>query len=193
MDVKSYACGNSPETTIHVLRDCREMVIIWTKLLGRDQSDNFFSLPLKDWLIHNLKSQEIFQRTNIAWAMVFGVACWCIWGWHNKDLFEDEFDRNGNLVGYICFKVKQFSFAYSMDDNLCMTNVKQCRLIGWSALALGWIKANSYGTMKMNTGKAVTSGLFQDETGKWLYGFSVNLGRALMTELWGAWYVLKIA
>ena len=49
--------------------------------------------------------------------------------------------------------------------------------------------------MKMNTGKAAAGGLFRDETGKWLYGFWVNLGScsALMAELWGAWYVLKIA
>ena len=98
--------------------------------------------------------------------MVFGVACWCIWGWRNKDLFDDEFERSGNPMGYIFFKVKQFSFAYSMDDNLCMTNVKQCRLIGWSAPALGWIKANSNGAMKMNTSKAAAGGLFRDEAGK---------------------------
>ena len=45
-------------------------------------------------------------------------------------------------------------------------NVKQCRLIGWSAPALGWIKANSNGAMKMNTSKAAAGGLFRDEAGK---------------------------
>ena len=49
--------------------------------------------------------------------------------------------------------------------------------------------------MKGCYGAAAAGGLFRDDTGKWLGGFTVNLGKcsAILAELWGAWYALTLA
>ena len=60
---------------------------------------------------------------------------------------------------------------------------------------VNWIKVNCDGASKQNGEIAGCGGLCRGPDGKWMRGFSYNLGmcNAFVAELWGAYYSLKMA
>lgn len=80
------------EDTLHALRDCSVVKRIWSELLPSVDYDTFFSLPLREWVFHNLKTNSQ-KGSNGKWACIFGVALWRIWHWRNKYVFE------GSVIG----------------------------------------------------------------------------------------------
>ncbi|PNX57622.1 ribonuclease H, partial [Trifolium pratense] len=61
-------CGNDEETVIHTLRDCME------------------------WIFMNLNKRDIGSQEG-SWQSIFMVACWHLWNWRNKAIFEEDFQR----------------------------------------------------------------------------------------------------
>ncbi|KAK2390756.1 heat shock 70 kDa protein [Trifolium repens] len=59
--------------------------------------------------------------------------------------------------------------------------------VSWKAPAYGWHCLNTGGAAKSMTCKTGCGGLVRDYTGRWIYGFTKNLGTAsaYMAELWG--------
>ncbi|MCI02465.1 ribonuclease H protein, partial [Trifolium medium] len=59
----------------------------------------------------------------------------------------------------------------------------------------GWIKCNTDGAQIMHNQQAGCGGVFRDDSGQWLSGFSRKLGSCstLMAELWGIFPTLQIA
>lgn len=51
-----------------------------------------FAHGVKDWLAINLKSKQMFavddDQNSLDWNVVLLVACWLIWKWRCKRLFE---------------------------------------------------------------------------------------------------------
>ena len=186
-------CHMEPETVLHVLRDCRYATQVWMGLVSPDRWSEFFSLPVQEWLYSNLTNNLSFDLS-MEWSLIFGVACWLLWQWRNKALFDDAFCEMSNPIGFIKFKAKQFSHSTQFNDDEQSRRTKQSRLIGWDAPPMGWIKVNSDGARKSSSGLASAGGLLRDDQGRWVTGFAVNLGRcsALMAEIWGAWYALNL-
>ncbi|MCH81203.1 RNA-directed DNA polymerase (Reverse transcriptase) [Trifolium medium] len=84
-------CGNEDETIIHVLRDCIHATQIWIRLVASNHITNFFSLTCRDWIFYNMEGAH-----NKEWQTIFMVACWHLWTWRNKSIFEDDFRRLNN-------------------------------------------------------------------------------------------------
>ncbi|CAJ2637065.1 unnamed protein product [Trifolium pratense] len=85
-------CGAADETVIHVLRDCISATQVWLRLVPSNQSSNFFSLSCRDWIFKNITNN--FHGTHdLNWTSTFMVACWNLWNWRNKEIFEEGFQR----------------------------------------------------------------------------------------------------
>ncbi|MCI17164.1 ribonuclease H protein, partial [Trifolium medium] len=67
--------------------------------------------------------------------------------------------------------------------------------VGWVFPRNGWIKCNTDGALIPQNQQAGCGGVFRDESGTWLSGFSRKIGScsALMTELWGILSALQAA
>ena len=69
--------------------------------------------------------------------------------------------------------------------------------LAWTMSSDGWVKANSDGSVVEHVHvHAACGGLIRDSGGAFLRGFSVNLGRCLIStiaEVWGVFYALDLA
>ena len=55
-------CGLDLESTLHVLRDCPMTQRIWNHFVPRSFQADFYSKPLKEWIISNIQSNEQYGR-----------------------------------------------------------------------------------------------------------------------------------
>ncbi|KAK2441944.1 TMV resistance protein N [Trifolium repens] len=101
------------------------------------------------------------------------VACWHMWKWRNKTIFEDDFQRPNDPT-YVIIKMVE-------DIDMCIHHPLNIRhydtiFIGWKRPREGWIKLNCDGAYKDSLGLAGCGGLFRDSDGRWIKGYSRKLG-----------------
>ena len=73
MDSLCLRC-QSPETTLHILRDCPWAREIWSQAPGI-LPISFFALPLQDWLQSNANSERTTHPHLIPWKVLFPFTC----------------------------------------------------------------------------------------------------------------------
>ena len=110
-DARCEHCHKADETISHCLRDCDEAVNVWVRLVPRTEWNNFFSLPFDQWLLSNLRQSKVAPRFQASWNLVFGVCCWLLWTWRNRDLFDEQFQGIHDPYKAIFWKVHQFKVS----------------------------------------------------------------------------------
>ncbi|KAK4255866.1 hypothetical protein QN277_008804 [Acacia crassicarpa] len=149
--------------------------------------EEFRILEGKDWFIWNLgrKVQE--------WDLVFGVACWLLWQWRNRGLFEEEFKLPGRLGEAVKGYVREIRVAQVDFGRIGGIRVEQ--QVSWKTPCAGWLKLNVDGAAKGEDRLAGCGGLIRDDSGKWISGFARKLGRcsAIQAELWAVISGLELA
>ncbi|XP_050225525.1 uncharacterized protein LOC126675003 isoform X2 [Mercurialis annua] len=71
---------------------------------------------------------------------------------------------------------------------------KRSNVAFWSPPPTDWVKLNVAGHLKANADVAGAGGIIRDESGKWLQGFTVNLGTETSgPELWAVFKGLELA
>ena len=63
--------------------------------MPREIVNVFFMMGFEEWFLYNLKSEANFSY-DIAWPMMFGVACWFLWQRRNKEIFDENYSSMGN-------------------------------------------------------------------------------------------------
>ncbi|GLT71206.1 hypothetical protein SLA2020_432400 [Shorea laevis] len=76
-----------------------------------------------------------------------------------------------------------------------MDNQNYTVLVGWQPPLAGFVKLNTDGSALKNSSIAGAGGVFRDEFGNWLCGFShfVGITTSLSIELWAIHEGLRIA
>jgi ribonuclease HI len=185
-------CDGVNETTIHVLRDCPAAIQTWIRLVPSNQITNFFSSSnCSEWIFKNINHQP-HGIQNRKWKTIFMVACWHMWKWRNKTIFEDDFQRPNDPT-YVIIKMVE-------DIDKCIHHPLNIRhydtiFIGWKRPREGWIKLNCDGAYKDSLGLAGCGGLFRDSDGRWIKGYSRKIGTcdALSAEMWGMYLGMQLA
>ncbi|KAJ1390536.1 hypothetical protein SESBI_37437 [Sesbania bispinosa] len=98
----------------------------------------------------------------------------------NEFIFQNT-NLDTNKLKFIIIKAcKEVSHACILTQ---VPTVKQYQqtLIGWSFPPIGWAKCNVGGTVQQRRTKAGCRVVFLDTTGRWLAGFSRNLGNCTIT------------
>lgn len=72
-----FICCSEEESTIHILRDCPTMCVVWRKVGGPASSLQFFQGNLKEWITCNISFED--ETMNDKWHTFFGVSIWWIW------------------------------------------------------------------------------------------------------------------
>lgn len=107
----------------------------------------FFSLPLKDWMLFNLRVAVGRDNPN-SWSQIWGVAVWFLWLWRNKEVFSDDFHKPVDPVGAILRSWKLFCPSPELvlqPNTVCMSK--------WMAPPSGWVKLNTDGRLWQMVGK----------------------------------------
>ncbi|KAL9453582.1 hypothetical protein AB3S75_009233 [Citrus x aurantiifolia] len=184
-------CGHERENKMHALRDCFVAKRIWNCLIPVNFRHHFFSFNLRDWLYFNLGKTGI-NEVGDEWACLFGVAIWKIWFWRNQFLFSQKSPYCTHVVAEIKSWAQDIQNARSTlsfgQSNKIIKDVR------WQAPPESFFKLNTDGS-RLKNGLASAGGLVRDCSGKWQFGFGMNIGFGSVTtaELWGLFQGLNIA
>jgi ribonuclease HI len=121
------------------------------------------------------------------------VACWYLWTWRNKEIFEEGFQRPTDPTYVVLKMAKEIEGCFNIP---WICNQHDTIFIGWKRPLDGWVKLNCDGSQNKNSiGLAGCGGLLRDSDGRWIKGYSRKLGDcdALHAEMWGMYLGLDLA
>ncbi|MCH97348.1 ribonuclease H protein, partial [Trifolium medium] len=160
----------------------RELELLPLALLVTEKMKPLFM----DWIFKNTNNQ------NKKWITLFMVACWHLWMWRNKNIFEEDFQRSTDPI------VKILKMVDDIDNyTRHPLNIRRCDtiFIGWKRPQEGWIKLNCDGALKNSLGLAGCGGLFRNSDGRWIKGYARKIGTCdtLCAEMWGMYLGIELA
>ncbi|XP_019167697.1 PREDICTED: uncharacterized protein LOC109163410 [Ipomoea nil] len=189
-DTLCATCGDGDETMNHVLMECSFAKDCWRRTHHPVSFQYSLVTPLKSWVKNNCCASDWIN--GCPWGVTFIYTCWEIWKARNQRIFEntasapmDIMRRANNLT---LDTVEVFL-------NKKCVHVGKMRWVCWQPPETGWIKFNTDGAFKRNTGLASAGGLARDHKGEWLFGFMTNIGvsNSFAAELWGLREGLRLA
>ncbi|GLU24096.1 hypothetical protein SLE2022_400600 [Rubroshorea leprosula] len=184
-------CEQSPETPLHLLRDCFYSRLVWesVSLLPTD----FFSLNFDSWLKRNAITPGRKTNSPNLWPFVFLATIWHLWKSRNKLVFE------GQRIPPHLAANQAHSFAlesrFALESVNLIHDTRAPRWVSWNPPPHPYLKLNTDGSHNHHSGKAAAGGLIRDHNGRWVHGFAVNVGltTSFLAELWGCREGLKLA
>ena len=178
-------CGLFDETVDHVFRHCSKAKMLWFRMVAPRWWNNFFSLPFQQWIIWQMRSSGITQ-INQDWHELFWITLWNLWKWRNGLVFNGQIDFPSNASEHIRNQHLEYMQEVLSKDMLRVARKKET-LICWHPPPCGWVKLNTDGSLQQGSGRATAAGLLTDDQGKWLHGFTYNLGisSVIQAEAWG--------
>lgn len=96
------------ESLTHALRDCNTIRNIWITLLNKSKKPNLFNSNVHDW-IHLNMNQNLNRNPELQWQKIWATTSHCIWLWHNKWYFDDQFIMPPYPVSNICKLLHQYT------------------------------------------------------------------------------------
>ena len=124
---------------MHVLRDCLYAKQVWLNLLSAGYISNFFSYSLLDWISFNVR-EDCGLHGRQHWHLIWGVTCWFLWNWRNKDFFYDNFDRPSNPTSIILNRWKEFCGETDRETDMGVRSATTSAK--WTPPPLNWTKLN---------------------------------------------------
>ena len=171
----------SPETTIHILRDCPWVREIWCQSPGILPL-SFFGMPLQDWLRYNATLERAILPHLIPWRIFFPFNCWKLWLAHNERIFNHQSRSQHSLLYSSVQVATEFHF---LAGAVHQTPSLIPQIIRWHTPLYLFLKLNTDGSALGNPGLAGAGGVLRDHWGQWISGFSLHVGLAInnMAEL----------
>ncbi|CAA7034666.1 unnamed protein product [Microthlaspi erraticum] len=168
------------------------MAGIWAKIVPIRKRQQFFTQSLLSWLFENLQTDVMVA--NVPWATTFAMAVWWSWKWRCSNVFGE----NRKCRDRVLFVTELPAEVWKANQALSVrvgASPRVHRLVGWKAPVAGWMRLNTDGASRGNPGLASAGGVIRDVLGKWICGFSLNIGlcSAPLAELWGVYYGLVMA
>lgn len=185
-------CRGVEETTLYVLRDCPIASEVWHHLLRGEHCATFFLGNLDQWTDLNLH-RHLGQEEDLQWGAVWATTCAMLWRWRNMRVYDPNYVspyRPWDRVLGVFQLYPNAQHTYS-DEGV---RPRVWRDIGWRPPEEGWVCLNTDRAAKGAPGLAGCGGIFRDDQGRWVRGFTKHLGltTAFVAELWGVYEGLKM-
>ncbi|KAJ1392540.1 Reverse transcriptase zinc-binding domain [Sesbania bispinosa] len=162
-------CASHEETPLHILRDCDKVREVWFRIANGRLPTEFFSADMRVWIFSNIN-----KSSNRWWRLCFGISLWAIWNNRNEYIFQDIAFSVDKIAALVHAQVEIGCAEWMLSVNQAPKYKES--LIRWSYPNTGWVKANVDGSVVQNSSIAGCGGVFRGSDGKWLTGFSYNLG-----------------
>jgi hypothetical protein len=134
-------CGDTIETTMHVLCDCPMAMMIWVRMVDLDFRNQFFNVNFDDWLHLNLNFAGSVNAGK--WPELWSITCHSLWMWRNKEEHCTGFERPQQLWKQVInYAMRYMAASYVNHDEV---NAKQQIMVSWTLPLSGWVKINSDG------------------------------------------------
>lgn len=123
-------CVGTVESTLHVFRDCPLAGQVWIPLLNSSFLKEFYEVDLDSWIHLNL-SGNFKAPFGVEWNAIFLVACYLIWKWRNKEVFDDNFQRPNWLSKVVLDRAKIIVRDGSSTNEFVTGRVRKEILVKW--------------------------------------------------------------
>ncbi|CAN1754315.1 Putative ribonuclease H protein At1g65750 [Linum perenne] len=175
-------CLGTPESSLHVLRDCAASREVWDRFQEISSNPDFYTMNMEAWWESNISKAST--------ATSFGLICWVLWKCRNERIFEGTIT---NAVGIVnrCKYWIDISNAASGDYQILRGNERPHRVetrICWEAGPAPGFTLNTDGSVLQPSGLAAAGGALRNWEGRIVDAFTINLGKCSITraELTGA-------
>ncbi|KAJ8420951.1 hypothetical protein Cgig2_010780 [Carnegiea gigantea] len=175
-DPSCRECGASLEDSEHILRFCLKARDVWASLKAIGLDFVFDELNFMEWLIHNIRGSYADRD----WSTKFLMTLWYLWKWRCLTCLNDSRDIPRSKGKFLLVRFTEIIRAFEKEDLTRKRNQEPAcieQLVRWESPPGGWVALNSDGAAKGNPGLAAAGGVLRDHKGKWLMGFTENLGR----------------
>jgi ribonuclease HI len=170
-------CSTERESPLHLLRDCSMVTPIWNRFGFDFHMDN--SGDIRNWFGRFLNPSQNDRH------VLFGIINWCIWTHRNQLVFEDKMFDWQAVVLHVGNLLLDISHTVTTPPHMDKSyhNIQ----VGWTRPGNGWVKCNTDGAVIAQNHQAGCGGVFRDELGSWMGGFTRMVGNCsvIMAELWG--------
>ncbi|KAL4276423.1 hypothetical protein AHAS_Ahas20G0205700 [Arachis hypogaea] len=173
-------CNAADEDILHVLRDCPFAKAVWNFFKAHNIITDFFDMTIRDWLFANLSNAT-------DWSCIFGVANSCLWFFRNKYIFEGKRMHPTAAFEVIKSRGKEMLSVMRRSSQLKWSHTIAISMIKWYPLVENCMKLNVDGSFFKRENNSACGGVFRNHLGRFVVGFSCNLGSCSITqaELWG--------
>ncbi|KAF3951859.1 hypothetical protein CMV_022529 [Castanea mollissima] len=156
---------------MHILRNCEVIKQVWRNLGINSDDNTFFAADLLSWFTVNAKANAGNYRGQPHWSTIFLFAVWSIW-----------LKRNAVVLHNKPFPIDlHFEVLQRVEEFYCAANWKAPtqsvhKPIRWEKPPTVWIKLNTDGSSSGDLGLAGGGGVFRNEEGEWILGYSRHIG-----------------
>ncbi|KAJ1410078.1 Ribonuclease H domain [Sesbania bispinosa] len=179
-------CGSRVETDKHILWECVKVRAVWEAVLGVQPHMSAPGTSLATWVFQNV-SHSRDLGDGLLWSLVFGIACWILWSSRNEVVFQQSIWDAQRITHRILVAAHNFVRYSRMDGgHLHRSRSHVVRKIIWSPPQHDWMKWNLDGSVVGQSRRSASGGVLRDGSGRWISGFTRNVGRSSVTlvELW---------
>lgn len=174
-DPSCFVCGDSADSTMHILRDCPLARMIWRKLGGPADTAEFYNTPLKQWFKYNLTHED--EPGLPTWAMLFSIAIWWIWRRRNSIVIGHNNEIPIDYGAFIQVRYKEIKrFLENTGEIEVVKRKKKEVNVRWKTPRSGWFVLNTDGAAKGTPGPAGGGAIIRDEGGNLISAISIKLG-----------------
>ncbi|CAI0546516.1 unnamed protein product [Linum tenue] len=184
-------CGDGPETTLHVLRDCPYARATWADLLGEEPDSRFFEQDIHRWSLY-----YISDKSDTIDSTLFAGTCWLLWKNRNGYVFRGELKTHAQIQFHAKQLRDQTIQALEKENAIFGGGgLREQRQIGWQPPAQDWVCVNTDGSVTISPESTSCGGIIRGSDGRFLKAFTANLGGGSITraELAGIVYGLDLA
>ena len=180
-DPRCFTCGEVEENTLHILRDCPAVAMVWRNL-GVSAFHVDWQGSIKGWLARQISRGS--EDENEEWGRLFPIACWWLWKWRNERAFNSSPSIPVDQRSFILARVKQVALALDRGKVLQNHHPVSRRevLVRWRHPEVGWVKLNTDGAAKGNPGAAGGGGLLRGHRGELFEIYAINCGISSCTR-----------
>ncbi|KAF7814031.1 cytochrome P450 71A1-like [Senna tora] len=181
-------CNYSEETIVHCLRDCPAAKATWLHF-GFGSTLNFFNYDLNSWILSFTGLRRNDHRLD---DVKFLCIIYGSWKHRNTCVID------GGSPNYIkLHKEIELDIDMAWQVFSDSANISSCdsRCVSWSKPKQGMIKLNTDGSSFGNPGMAGYGGIFRNEDGGWLCGYSgfIGIRTSMFAELTAIKHGLNLA
>ncbi|GLT29227.1 hypothetical protein SLA2020_041070 [Shorea laevis] len=150
-------CEQSPETPLHLLRDCYHSCLFWE--IASVLPTDFFMLGLNEWLRKNAQVSMTSGASCHNWSTFFLSAIWVIWKHRNALIFDKKRTPPHILFQHASSLAKDTSLGLATN---ILAHPRLPKWVRWFPLDFPFLKLNTDGAMCQASGNASAGGLIQE-------------------------------
>ncbi|XVE79323.1 hypothetical protein DITRI_Ditri14bG0049000 [Diplodiscus trichospermus] len=187
-------CNGSLEDMDHVLRKCPEASNLWQSLLPAAKFHKQGNLSFHEWLQYNLCASLSFAGFP-NWPASFAITLWWLWKWRNAFVFSGERFSKDYKCRWVRSQAIEIARVLEQLSLFAATSRSTTIQVGWNFPAQDWIALNVDGSVDASSQAAGCGGLLRDCHGRWMHGFTFNIGKCtvLEVEFWAVIHRLQSA